>query len=267
VNSQQSEAGIFGESGIWKSGYIEGDPLVPMGPSVYSIRYGMGHISILHAVFRLMIRPYVKDDIVALEIGPGRGAWSKAILSCGPKHLHVCDPLSAEHNGFWEYVGGDARGKTTYHQVTDAELATIPDSSVDYVFSFGCFCHISPDTQGQYLKSMARVMKPGAIGFIMYADYDKWNAAMEVGPSLSLREAFTNGRALPMRLAYSIFDRLFGLAKHTKLDKNDGKQYRPGRWFHVGPERMAKFVTDAGMNVDRVDVDILFRDPIIQFRR
>ena len=48
--------------------------------------YGkQGYLSLLHTVYLLAIRPYVhRGRTRVLEIGPGRGAWTKAILSRDP---------------------------------------------------------------------------------------------------------------------------------------------------------------------------------------
>lgn len=259
------EMSIFGRSGIWKGGYTEGDPLEPVGPSIYSIRFGMGHLSVLYLVYRVLIAPFVKPGTVALEIGPGRGAWSKAILSCRPRHLHVVDVFSAEHNGFWEYVA--TKDGVTYHQVSDCSLDAVADSSVDFVFSFGCFCHLSPEIQKAYFETFARLMRPGAMGAVMYGDYDKFNQAMRSADRLSLRNAFSNTRALPMRIAFDIWNRLLGLVKRWEMEPDKDLSPEPGRWFHVGREQMRAMVEGAGLEVIADDVDVVPRDPIVQFRK
>lgn len=250
----------------WRGGYHEGDPLEPVGPSVYSIHLGMGHISVLHAVWRLAIRPYVDPRRTVLEIGPGRGAWSRAILACNPRHLHVADVLSAEHNGFWAYVGEDEKRRVTYHEVRDTSLSEIPDGSIDHVFSFGTFCHLSPQLQAEYFRTFARVMKAGAHGFVMYGDYDKFNAAMAEGEKLSLRHAFGNRRALPIRIAYDVWSRLLGMVKHRQI-KDEGPVPRPGRWWHVGRDEMRAMIEGAGLRVVNPDVDVVFRDPLVHFAK
>lgn len=62
---------------LWEGGYYEGDPLDPVGRSSYGAG---GYISVLHAVYLTCVRPYVNADTLALELGPGRGAWTRALL-------------------------------------------------------------------------------------------------------------------------------------------------------------------------------------------
>ncbi|WP_035709256.1 class I SAM-dependent methyltransferase [Niveispirillum irakense] len=260
-----AEVDYFSKSNLWKGGFIEGDPLDPLAPSTYSFLHDMGYASLIHMVYRLAIKPYVNSDTVALEIGPGRGAWSRGILTGNPKHLHVADVLSAEHNCFWENVG--RRDNVTYHQVKDCSLSFLPDNSVDYVFSFGCFCHLSPTIIAEYMKTFGRVLRPGGRGFVMYADYDKWNEAMANRPAYSLGNAFSKRRTLPMRIAYKLWSKLFDLSRPQILDKNQPDDMRPGRWFHVSQESMADMARNAGLKVITADMDILFRDPIIAFEK
>lgn len=63
--------------GLWDGGYYEGDPLDPLSGSNYR---QFGYMSILHATYLWCIKPYVAADTVALELGPGRGAWTRALL-------------------------------------------------------------------------------------------------------------------------------------------------------------------------------------------
>src|SRR5579862_5078669 len=84
---------------LWHGGYFEGQPRDPLGISAYQ---QLGFISILHATYLRCIKPYVTGETVALELGPGRGAWTKCLLPA--KEVYALDALSAEHNGFFQYL-------------------------------------------------------------------------------------------------------------------------------------------------------------------
>ena len=144
----------------WYGGYFEGSPLDPLAPSGYG---PYGYNSILYTVYLVCIRNYVKSDTTVLEIGPGRGAWTKAILSCGCKLVYAVDAAPAEHTHFWEYVGVTDRAK--YIEATDLKLSEVPDNSVDYFFSFGVFCHLKPEMCESYLTSLAKKCAPGRMAF------------------------------------------------------------------------------------------------------
>lgn len=81
---------------LWPGGYYEGDPLDPMGPSNYN---KLGYMSVLHATFLACIKPYVAPESVVLEIVPGRGAWTRAILSQHPREIWCLEAAAAETTG------------------------------------------------------------------------------------------------------------------------------------------------------------------------
>src|SRR5665213_3669253 len=78
----------FNESGLWTGGYFEGNPLDPMGGSSYGV---YGYNSVLYTIYSVCIRPYVTGETTALEIGPSRGAWTKAILERGCRKVYAVD--------------------------------------------------------------------------------------------------------------------------------------------------------------------------------
>jgi SAM-dependent methyltransferase len=46
----------------------------------------------------------------------------------------------------------------------DGNLPEIPDSSVDWVWSFDTFVHFHPELFDRYLREIARVLRPGGPG-------------------------------------------------------------------------------------------------------
>ena len=98
--------------------------------------------------------PFIGSDTKALEIGCGGGAWSKAIAGLSPEELCCVDVLSAEEARFWEYVG--RRPGVRHIRVDDLFLNDLPDGHFDYFFSFGCFCHLSPQIIEEYLSHIVK---------------------------------------------------------------------------------------------------------------
>ncbi|MEM8501168.1 MAG: class I SAM-dependent methyltransferase [Pseudomonadota bacterium] len=244
---------------IWKGGYYGGDPL----DRIHCHEYGdIGLISVNHALYQAYIRPQITSETVVLEIGPGRGAWTRCMLEA--KKLDCVDVLSAEHNGFWQYVGNENRDKITYHEVSDASLSSIEDNSVDYIFSFGTFCHISPELQKQYFENFYRKAKPGAIGLVLYANYDKSNAAIDNLGELRAMPLSLSGIIGSLRYNYGIL-----LSKFTgegKQDKSDTRD-TPGRFFHREISDVDDELRAAGFSVLQSDICLNHRDVIVQFRK
>jgi len=55
----------------------------------------------------------------------------------------------------------------------DYECTGVADDSVDFVFSFGVFCHLPNSALRTYLSSIYRKLKPGGTGLIMFADFNR----------------------------------------------------------------------------------------------
>jgi methyltransferase family protein len=266
--SEKDHSSQFSEA--WTGGYYEGDPMDPMGVSTYGV---YGYNSSLFTVYLACIRAYVGRETVALEIGPGRGAWSKVILARNCKRLYAVDAAPAEHTRFWEYVGRNERA--TYIVANDFDLAEIPDGSIDFFFSFGVFCHLRPEMCESYIRSLARKMKPGANGFLMCADFDKYNRCLDAADRSSLKRFFDYQRRkvwMPVRLAYSVTWNLFrpkmDLSRVSKSwEKNLCDAEGRTSWYHWGVENACAALLKAGFEVVDPDIGAVSRDPITHFRK
>jgi hypothetical protein len=247
---------------IWQGGYYEGDPLDPLSRSSYR---ALNWISTLHATYLCCIKPYVGPETVALEIGPGRGCWTRSML--GAKKIYALDALSAEHNGIFDYLGNPAN--VEYHQVADFECKMIDDNEIDFLFSFGCLCHVSFEGISAYAKNLFPKLKSGAQCFWMIADYDKYNSAMQ---GLSEHHMRVVDSLLPYsRLWYIVRSRIQkGLARvqtpQLDLEETDNTP-SAGRWFNSGIKRTTAMLAEVGYEILDEDVGTNLRDPIIHFRK
>jgi hypothetical protein len=259
---EKLEIGLFKE--LWQGGYFEGDPLDPMAPSSYG---PLGYMSCLHATYLRCIRPYVNERTRVLEIGPGRGAWTRCFIERNAAEVWALDALSAEHNGFWEYVGHSPR--IHYFQVEDNRCAMVPDRSIDYFFSFGTFCHLSPQVIGDYMKSVFAKMRPGAIGFLMVADYEKFNSLLESESKFSIARSFTGKRQLPMRVLWRLLNAVMKPHQFSRLvpDEDRDDSPRPGRWYHLGTANAVQMLRTLGFSIIDSDVGVNHRDPVTQFEK
>lgn len=129
----------------------------------------------LAAVADRYIRPFVQPDMVAMEIGPGGGRWTQFLV--GVRELVLVD-LNPEFFPYLETRFRNAPAKLRFYATRDSELDGVDTASVDFVFSFGVFVHIDPDDIRSYLGHIARVVKPGGLAIIQYADKTK-KAAQE----------------------------------------------------------------------------------------
>ena len=243
---------------LWKGGYFEGDPLNPIAKSGYK---QLGFMSVLHATYLRCIRPYVNNHTISLEIGPGRGAWTKALLPS--KEIYVLDALPEEHNRFYEYLEYPKNVK--YFQVKDFDCEILPDNYFNYMFSFGCLCHVSFEGITEYAVNIYPKLKRSSNCFWMVADYDKFNSTISKLNSFSIYAAL-----MPRRRRYLPLQWLFVyLMKREKLqllkaDENN-EPVSGGRWYHAGIERTCAMLQEVGYRVVDSDVGTSLRDPIIHF--
>jgi len=119
------------------------------------------------ALIEDVLARWMPDDGVILEIGPGGGRWSEALLErasrlilvdVSERPLELCrERFEAAENIEFVLSGG-------------AELSLVADATVDGVWSFDVFVHVAPVDQAAYLAEIARVLAPGAVAVIHHAD-------------------------------------------------------------------------------------------------
>lgn len=250
---------------IWKGGYFGADPLEPLDSL-----YGMwGYTSMQHAIYLTCIKPYVNSQTNALEIGPGRGAWTRAMV--GAREVTSLDALSAEHNGFWEYVG--RHENVRYFQVEDFSCSMLADDSIDYLFSFDALCHVSFDGIAAYLTSLLPKLRSGAHCFMMVADYTKFNNFVRNESQFDVTRTLLakNSGKLKRRMVDAY---LSPLQKHARkragwhlMDLSEDAVARPGRWYDAGGARTCDLLEKLGYEVLDPDMELDYRSPVIHFRR
>jgi len=242
---------------LWEGGFFEGDTLNPLAKSGYG---QLGYMSILYATYLRCIKPYINKDTVALEIGPGRGAWTKALLPS--KEIYVLDALAEEYNRFFEYLRFPKNIK--YFQVKDFKCQMLPDDYFNYMFSLGCLCHVSFNGITEYARSIFPKLKRNSNCFWMVADYDKYNKAVANLNNLSIWATLMpkSRRYLPLKW---LFMYLMKREKVRPVQPDLGDEPKPGRWYNAGIERTYSMLLDAGYKIIDPDVGTNLRDPIIHF--
>lgn len=116
-------------------------------------------------------------DADVLEVAPGHGrfteyivplAHSVTLVDLSPTCLEVCQQRF-----------GDGP-KMTYVQTDGASLPGVPDSSIDFVWSFDSFVHMELPVIDAYLGEFARVLRPGGRFTIHHAG--RRHAALRLAP-------------------------------------------------------------------------------------
>ena len=246
---------------IWKGGYLEGYPLDPLSESSYN---QLGYISVLHATYLRCIKPYINFNTIALEIGPGRGAWTKTLLPS--KEVWVLDALSEQYNLFYDYLQNPPNVK--YFQVNDFKCEMLPNNYFTYMFSFGCLCHVSFEGITKYAANLYPKLKVGCNCFWMIADYEKYNNAILNLDNLSiwtrLMPKSKSIRSLPLRWLLKLYMKRNEL-KPIEMDVNNDP--KPGRWYNAGIKRTCSMLKQIGYQIVDSDIETCIRDPIIHFTK
>jgi len=163
LSSFDGEAGYYGDQ--W------GDPsLGGLARLWHRLRRGERPPGDLAKVLKQYLSPYVTADASVLEIGPGGGRWTQFLM---PAREIVLVDLNAEFFPYLEDRFRDHAAKLRFYQTSGYELAGVETESVDFVFSFGTFVHIRPQGIDEYLADVRRVLRPGGVGSIQYADRTK----------------------------------------------------------------------------------------------
>ena len=101
-----------------------------------------------------------------IEIGPGAGRWT-AVLQSRARTLTLVDISPACLDICRQQFVGAANMR--YVLSSGSNLVGVPDESIDFIWSFDVFVHISPvDTEG-YLREFRRVLRPGGRVVIHHA--------------------------------------------------------------------------------------------------
>lgn len=243
----------------WPGGYFEGDPRDPFGASSY---LDLGYISVLYATYLVCLKAHITPDTNVLEIGPGRGAWTKAIVGLGPKMVWALDAASDEHSGFSAYVGRSSR--VQFHQVTDESLREVPNLQINLFFSFGVFCHLPECIVGNYLMSLYGKMAPGAHGYFLIGDFDQRNAAARNANSLD--QLFSLRRFAAHRATHRLVTKLFPAKFNQGVGRSDSDR-GASQWYDIGKVRAGDLARKAGFVVLDLDIGTCPRDPILHIMK
>lgn len=205
--NQDTTKAVFRE--VWPGGYVENFSHYLAGSK--------------EAVLKLLQRE-ARTDGHCLEIGCGRGFWTShlAFLFRTVTCLDVIARPSVLDFSNVAYIEVGDRNFT---------CSGVADCCMDFVFSFGLFCHLSKNAGEEYLRGMARVMRPGARALIAFANWQRHPTLPKDG------QRFANER-----------------------------QFDGATWFYCDVEQAKEMVANAGF-VDFQDAIPQFRDTLAIFTK
>ena len=151
-------------------GYDSGEILDPVPSSTRLRQEVLIGGSYRHA-FHQAVFPFLRPDSVVLELGPGKGSWTRAILEHVPEgRVETIDFVDVRQWLTPERFGG----RLICHQVNDTSFSCVPDGAFDFFWSFGVLCHHTIEQITEVLRNARPKMKRGAVSVHEYADWDKF---------------------------------------------------------------------------------------------
>lgn len=120
------------------------------------------------SLLRCVLHRNISAGVHVLEIGPGAGRWTEALLQKAA-HLTSVDISEACVNLCREKFKNAANA--TFLVTQGNELSGVADQSVDALWSFDVFVHINQADVAKYVQEFHRVLRPGAIGVIHHGKF------------------------------------------------------------------------------------------------
>lgn len=183
-------------------------------------------------VFNEAIRPYVKENSDVLELGPGKGSWSRSIMSLVTKGTLT----TVDFQDVTEWLEPENyNGRMQCNQVNDNTFSCIEDHSIDFFWSMGVLCHNNQTHIREILTNALWKVKRGGYACHQFADWNKLEAY-----------GWAKG----------------GVPENFK-DQPDDEIW----WPRNDTESMAQIAADAGWHVKVADLGILKRDGLMLLQR
>jgi SAM-dependent methyltransferase len=123
-------------------------------------------------IFDELIKPRLGAGRTVLEIGPGKGSWTKAVLANFPDGvLYVIDRLPLEQmiRERCPSVGDRLR----FVQTDSNDYFSIPNNLFDFAFSFGVLVHLPLREIEIILTRLRPKMRAGGEMILHYSNWDK----------------------------------------------------------------------------------------------
>jgi SAM-dependent methyltransferase len=184
--------------------------------------------------FMRAVRPHLERSSLVLELGPGRGSWTRALLRYVPDGaVHTVDYLDVSP---W-LPPDEYGGRLVCHQVDDNSFSTVPDGTFDVFFSFGVLCHNTTAAIGEIMRAALPKMRAGAVAVHEYGD---WHKLERLG-----------------------WDERYGVPAFCRDLPDDHER---NCWPRNDPATMASVCSEAGWIVEEPDLGLFLRDSVIRLR-
>ena len=123
-------------------------------------------------IFKKAIFPYLESNSVVLELGPGKGSWTRAIL----KYIHQGTIHTIDFQDVTKWLKPEKyNGKLACHKVNDNSFSSIENNFFDFFWSFGVLCHNNEKNIREIFQNSLSKMKHGGVAIHQYGNWEKLN--------------------------------------------------------------------------------------------
>jgi len=144
------------------------------------------------------------DFTTTVEIGPGGGRNSERLKEVASL-LFLVDlndyALATCRERFKAFKG---RCDIRYVKTDGVSLPGISDASVTFVYSWDSMVHCDKTVIEKYMEEFARVMKPGAKGFIHHTDYGARDVVQDIDSAPHFRSNMSKGEFARQAAKYGL---------------------------------------------------------------
>jgi len=161
--------------------------------------------------------PYLRENFVVCELGPGTGRFSRHFAARIPKgELHLFDHSSWIQSFLKLYF---ASHRNVHVHSSDGRTIGVSDNSVDMVFSNGMFTLIRLGEYYLYAQECKRIIKPGGYLIFNFVDISR-----EEGWQLLEAQSEENGHCFCFHCGHTV-ERLFNTAGFSVLERFNKLSY------------------------------------------
>ncbi len=120
--------------------------------------------------FMRKVVPFLTNTSRVLELGPGGGDWTRALLQSLPEGcVHTCDFQDVSK---WLHPE-NYKGRLYCHQVVDNSFSCVECDSFDVFFAFGVLVHCNKALIAEILQNVLPKVKKGGHAILNYGCWEK----------------------------------------------------------------------------------------------
>lgn len=226
--------------------------------------------------FANAVKPLLKADDRLLELGPGRGDFTRGLFTAITEgEIHTID--LQDIRPWVQDLTIRFKERFFIHQVEigDCDYNCLENGYFDTFFSFGVFCHMNLTDLERFLIKLKQKLKKDAICIAQYSD---WQKAADYcldskGKSYNLDAYNMLTSEYPFEFKYlqakTIFQKIPLLIKKYLLQQYPQPQIPPERsfWVRNDQKTMQKLLHKTGYQVLEIDTGHFRRDSVAVFKK